>query len=595
MKKLLRTALIAALGFTSIASVPSATAADCAPAVTSSSAYTILTFSAPGTCTYKLPSTATRVEYLIVGGGGGGGNNAGWGGGGGSYATGQNTLSASQTISVTVGDGGAGGQAVDSALRDGQDGASSGVAFANITVTANGGTGGQTYWSLNTCNSGVFTSTTYSGNGGSGGSPAANTNAAAGGTGYSVTVTPPSGLDASNYQSFAGGGGGGVTGTGNAGLGTHGGGNGGASNVVGNNATSNTGGGGGGGGDQCKNGGKGGSGVVILRYLNSLQTPNLTYSYPSVSGTLVARFVPTDFNGLAKTWYDSSGNGRNLSTYQGSAYTSLVSSGTVANAVSDQYAVTGITSDGLTMPSTVSSTYTVFSVARYTSTTSSLRNRIIANNYYTDTAVNWLQGFYGASGGVTGVAYHGAWITQNSADLNGTIPNVGWVVSASQQNLHRSQGVDRTTGNGNSSSPLIGINLRSGELSNWQVQELIIYSTQLSLSDIQKVEQYLINQYNRGINYSSLSVAAGTNPIYRSTTTITASVRTVSRVTFKVNGKALPNCSRVLSNSSQATCSWKPSIHSQQTISATAVPVSSSYETGTATTSVYVVKRAGSR
>jgi hypothetical protein len=578
--------------------LPPAKAADCTPTVTTSGAYTILKFTTVGSCTYQFPATVTRVEYLVVGGGGGGGNNAGWGGGGGSYTTGLDTTPSSSQLTITIGDGGAGGVNVNGPTRDGQDGIASSVVFPDKSVTALGGLGGPTYWSDNTCNSGyqiaTFSFTTGGRNGGAGGIMGVNGNGGTGGNGYSVTVTPPSNIEASNYENFAGGGGGGVTGSGSGGSGTYGGGNGAAGNVAGTNATANTGGGGGGGGDICKDGGKGGSGIVILRYLNSITYPNKAIPYPTVTGTLASRYIPTNFNGLAKTWTDVSSYNNHITDISGSPYLAITDRNTAGNVASDQYAVTGITTDKFMLPYSVASTYTVFYVARYTSSTPLLRQRILSTDA---SATNWLSGFYSNANGVTGVAYHGGWITQSIVDGNGTSTSVGWVISTDQQALHRSQRSDKTTNGaaGVSQTPQFAVNRFNAEISDWQIVELIVYSNTLSSADIQSVENYLYNQYFRGINYSSLTVAAGATPQYRVSTAVTVNVRTQSRVTYKVNGKVVPGCNKVLSTSTQATCNWLPSIHSQQTITATATPLDSKYDETSSSASVYVVKRSAAR
>ena len=564
-------------------------AAVCAPTQTVSGAYTILQFNAVGTCTYQLPSTFTSAEYLIVGGGGGGGNNAGDGGGGGSYVAGKNTQSAGATITVTVGDGGVGGIDINSPLRTGQNGSSSSVTFADGAISANGGAGGMTYWSGATpyvCGGSSHGATTYSGNGGAGGL-GANGAAGNGVVGYKVTVFPPSNLEAQNYSYFAGGGGGGAYGTSAvAGTGVYGGGNG-STAGAGADATSNTGGGGGGGAASCSNGGKGGSGTVIFRCLNSLQYPNSNYAYPTVTGTLAARYQLKDFNGLAKTWGDSSGQGQNIVTVGGSPYIAIDTATSVANSGSDQYALTGITTDTFKVPFAASTNYTIFSVARYTSLNSAYRYRIISTEY---SSGNWLHGFYN---GYTGWAYHGnTWITPSSTDNNAISNSTSWVISSDQQNLYRSMGSQKSTTNGGSVAPVVAVNMYSSELSDWQMEELIIYNTQLSLSDIQAVENYLTNQYIRGINYSSLTISGGNTAVYRTPTTLTLSVRTPSKVTFYTNGKAVPGCKNVLSSATSATCNWLPAQLNMVQLSATAIPVNNIYSTATSSQTVIVAARA---
>ena len=67
------------------------------------------------TSTRPTPTTSTvQVEYLVVAGGGGGGNLDGGGGGAGGYLTNYNgtpiSITTSNLYTVTVGEGGVGGQ-----------------------------------------------------------------------------------------------------------------------------------------------------------------------------------------------------------------------------------------------------------------------------------------------------------------------------------------------------------------------------------------------------------------------------------------------------------------------------------------------------
>jgi hypothetical protein len=331
-----------------------------------------------------------------------------------------------------------------------------------------------------------------------------------------------------------------------------------------------------------------------MRYLNAIAYPNKAIPYPSVTGTLASRYTPANFNGLAKTWTDLSTYGNHITDISGSPYLAITERNAAGNVASDQYAVTGITTDKFMLPYSIASTYTVFYVGRYTSTTAAVRQRILSTDA---SATNWLSGFYYGGGGVTGVAYHGGWLTSSTVDSNGTTASVGWVISTDQQALHRSQRSDKTTNAaaGVSQTPQFAVNRYNSEVSDWQIIELIVYSNSLSTVDIQAVENYLYNQYFRGINYSSMSIAAGANPQYRVSTAVTVNVRTQSRVTYKVNGKVVPGCNKVLSTSTQATCNWLPSIHSQQTITSTATPIDSKYDETTSSASVYVVKRSSAR
>jgi len=60
-------------------------------------------------CDWKVPSTITQIDYLIVGGGGAGGNrHAGGGGAGGLHEATAVSVQNIDTLTITIGKGGAG-------------------------------------------------------------------------------------------------------------------------------------------------------------------------------------------------------------------------------------------------------------------------------------------------------------------------------------------------------------------------------------------------------------------------------------------------------------------------------------------------------
>jgi hypothetical protein len=271
----------------------------------------ILTFAPTTTTTYSWtrPSSVTNFRVLIVAGGGGGGANYGAGGGAGGFID-QTTSASTSTISITVGGGGSGGQSngttTSSVATNGTD--SSFVGSSTLTAvgggaggssdldgSASGGSGGGGGGTSGSGSSGVSGQGFSGGNtviyggqtvnagggGGAGGAGVSPTNSSTvnGGNGGIGKLSDISGTNA--Y--YAGGGGGGAhTGTGSCGStgsgGSGGGGSAGAC-VPSNSSVGNPGGdginglGGGGGGAAVRadrpaaaDGGKGGSGVVIVRF-----------------------------------------------------------------------------------------------------------------------------------------------------------------------------------------------------------------------------------------------------------------------------------------------------------------------------------------
>jgi hypothetical protein len=295
--------------------------------ITSTDSYTIHTFTTVGTSTFTATSTRT-VEVLIVGGGGGGGFNIGGGGGGGGviYIPAVNITSGTN-YSIVVGDGGnpdtngqnstafsavavgggrggtydsdgvaggsgggAGSAANDSAL--GKGGATNGNSLGPNSGFTYGNRGGN----MTTPRTLGLDPTRAAGGGGAGGQGldtnpnitgnTGQTGAGSGGVGVVNAILGPSyywggGGGGLGYTDQSGGWGG--LGGGGGGAGRSGGGIGGGSALnsgANGGSTTNTnggagglntggGGGGGGGGHGTGNAGKGGSGIVVIRYINS--------------------------------------------------------------------------------------------------------------------------------------------------------------------------------------------------------------------------------------------------------------------------------------------------------------------------------------
>jgi len=298
--------------------------------------YCVVKFARVGDTTWTIPAGVSTIDYLVVGGGGGGGagtDNAhgGGGGGGGGVLTGS-IASLSGIVSIGVGDGGAAGTWVGNTNNPSGNGGDSFLA----DVRAKGGGGGGSYRTLaqvggsggggapsdvsgrrtgavGTDDQGtkggnaLGTSSTLANAGGGGGSGTAGSDGAegeatgvggAGGDGREVSI-----LGAPEVY----GGGGGGAGFSSGGSGGSGGGGGGGRHTLfgdafatagsGEEGVAGLGGGGGGGmasdgitGDRAGNrwpGGKGGSGVVIVRYALSTATPTFGTPNPTANGFTV--------------------------------------------------------------------------------------------------------------------------------------------------------------------------------------------------------------------------------------------------------------------------------------------------------------------
>lgn len=249
--------------------------------ITTSGAYTIHTFTSSGT--FTVTSGTCNAEVLVVAGGGGGAAMTGGGGGAGGLLYDAAHALTPQAYTVTVGAGGAGqvgtanpgyGSDGQNSVFDGMTAIGGGGGATNSGIAGRpGGSGGGAGHNNTTGGTGTAgqgnngrgantTSPNYGAGGGGGaggmGTVPTNTAAGTGGDGLAYSIS-----GSSVY--YAGGGGGGTYMGGTLGLGGLGGGG----NAPAGNATPNTGGGGGGQKDNLANGGNGGSGIVIVRYLTS--------------------------------------------------------------------------------------------------------------------------------------------------------------------------------------------------------------------------------------------------------------------------------------------------------------------------------------
>lgn len=262
--------------------------------ITTDGAYTIHTFTEDGTFAVD---ASISVEYIVVAGGGATGFSSGrnkgtGGGGGGGVKTGSQTFIAG-SYGVVIGAGGDASNGEDSSLGaitadgggrggdasgapNGRDGGSGGGGGG--TRTNSGAGGSATAGQGNDGGGGGGSPRGGGGGGGAGSAGAANTAGSEGGDG----IEWPSG--SGNY--YGGGGAGALNQTISGGIG----GGGDVNNGIGDDGAPNTGGGGGGRFEDFGALSKGGSGVVIIRYLTPAAGPeDLTVA--KASYVLTARNV----------------------------------------------------------------------------------------------------------------------------------------------------------------------------------------------------------------------------------------------------------------------------------------------------------------
>ncbi|BFT94087.1 hypothetical protein MNSC_00950 [Minisyncoccus archaeophilus] len=216
--------------------------------------------------TWKAPQGVTSVEYLVVGGGGAGRSGYyGGGGGAGGFQTGNRNLSDGEELVVTVGAGGLGVGGTATTATVANSGSNSSILSPNFSLISYGGQGGRMWGdglsggvtgaSSNAGSSGYSTNNNQATQTGGGGAGASGSAHGTGGIGVESSIT-----GVANYYA---GGGSGVDVSG--GLG--GGGTGTKTSSTYKNGVAGTGGGGGGAWLNSHTAGSGGSGIVVIRFL----------------------------------------------------------------------------------------------------------------------------------------------------------------------------------------------------------------------------------------------------------------------------------------------------------------------------------------
>ena len=269
---------------------PNAFAAACSGTSGTDGSYTLMKFTTAQTgCTWSIPSGVTAVGVLLVGGGGGAGfGSLGGGGGAGQVlvttGTTQIDVNPADVITLTVGTSGSGGYNTNQSFWNaGANGETSTVTIGSTTVRAigGGGGGGNNRSSGNNGGSGgggasggtrgTALTNNFSGFTSYGNSATAYTGAGAGGAGAGATGSNNSGGAGVTIWglSIAGGGGGWSSGSGATSYGAGSGLSGIDSNNHGTPGTNGTGSGGGG-------GERGGSGLVVFRYMVDTSAPTFS-------------------------------------------------------------------------------------------------------------------------------------------------------------------------------------------------------------------------------------------------------------------------------------------------------------------------------
>jgi len=186
-----------------------------------------------------------------------------------------------------------------------------------------------------------------------------------------------------------------------------------------------------------------------------------------VSG-LEARYTRDTYDSDTKTWKDV--KGRNAFTVSGTLM-----------APPDTNYLTGTTITKFTLPASLyDRSYTVFTVSKYNGTN---KKRI-----FTSSAGDW---YSGHNAGMSGVAKHDDVLTEE-VDRYGS----GWVVSCDQRDLYRANGTRLSGFDYEQGLPTdMGVNISVGNESEFAIGEIVVFSRELSTSEIEIVEKALMDKY----------------------------------------------------------------------------------------------------
>jgi hypothetical protein len=258
--------------------------------------------------------------------------------------------------------------------------------------------------------------------------------------------------------------------------------------------------------------------------------------FPSIAG--MVRYVAESYTAGSNTWPSTAGT--NAVTVSGTTMSRVTTTAGTFGASKAVPAVRGFETTTLTWPATILSTsaYTFITVARYapSSTTYStspsctntathtVNNADKRNRIFSSVTGNWLHGFWACASGVN---HRDGWFTPQTSSIIETSGNKvdNWVLgaecgfvsggSADCNGQYRAFGVNRTTGTVNYSrgyQVVINGGAFPGEVSDFQIAEVIAYPTILSLANVIRLETYLARQYGITLSASAATKLAVYTP-----------------------------------------------------------------------------------
>ena len=247
-----------------------------------------------------------------------------------------------------------------------------------------------------------------------------------------------------------------------------------------------------------------GNKLLYAQWVVPVALPNSAINPTTLSPYM--RLVASDYDATNKIWRDSSGNSRNVTRVTGNP--TLVT--TTGNGSSKSFqTIAGGTADKFYFDNDpISTNWTVFALSRYSG--ASNRGRIISGNYSAgasqDSNANWL---FGQWDGQAAVAHYNGWVSSSSTPAGLNLTN--WVMSTAYPSNYRYNGIVRGTSGGTAELPPLGINSWTGEQSDYQVAEVIIFNRTLNLTEIRQIEDYFAERY--GLAYSKVGIYQNSNTL----------------------------------------------------------------------------------
>jgi len=214
---------------------------------------------------------------------------------------------------------------------------------------------------------------------------------------------------------------------------------------------------------------------------------NITlYDLPVTNGAY-ARYQGKDYIVKTNTWYDSTGNGHNIPSSQiTSKDLKHVSVNNINGSNKNITVLEGSTSSSIRFTKIEIPKYTLFHVLRYTGKNN---GRILQSN-----GGDWLSGFNNED---CYVACHGKGKCLPEIKKSYT---TDWILSTDYAYNYRADGKSNTNTKQNKEGitylPPLDINYSSSkDKSSFQLADIIIYNRELSINEIEQVEEYLAKLY----------------------------------------------------------------------------------------------------